>query len=154
MACLDNNRQLSIIAMVHVSNWSKQWHCFEFLKLFFHSVFLCFLQETERPMHLSYRETNYKKRVEQVVCSIAVSFNIFSQPNFLTKQLKNFLSDKQILRFKTFLLNLLIFKKNIIKDVQYNTHIYMPLETRIILPVFKHVFDYLVKLPCLSYLSF
>lgn len=101
MACLDNNRQLSIIAMVHVSNWSKQWHCFEFLKLFFHSTvfFLCFLQETERPMHLSYRETNYKKRVEQVVCSIAVSFNIFSQPNFLTKQLKNFLSDKQILRF-------------------------------------------------------
>lgn len=46
------------------------------------------------------------------------------------------------------------FKKNIIKYVQYNTHIYMPLETRIILPVFKHVFDYLVKLPCLSYLSF
>lgn len=30
----------------------------------------------------------------------------------------------------------------------------MPLETGIILPVFKHVFDYLVKLPCLSYLSF
>lgn len=42
MACLDNNRQLSIIAMVHVSNWSKQWHCFEFLKLFFHSVFSVF----------------------------------------------------------------------------------------------------------------
>lgn len=51
-------------------------------------------------------------------------------------------------------MNLLIFKKNIIKYVQYNTHIYMPLETGIILPVFKHVFDYLVKLPCLSYLSF
>lgn len=91
------------------SSLSLRWYMYQigrnsgivlsFLNYFFTVFFLCFLQETERPMHLSYRETNYKKRVEQVVCSIAVSFNIFSQPNFLTKQLKNFLSDKQSLRF-------------------------------------------------------